>query len=138
MTERKQQIGSLHDSENGSHARPHRPTGAHTYSHNEVWDETTSTAASGGGAATARLADDGGGNVGGGAHHATGEIALILELCKGDALLDRLNREHAVGIGWHEARAALYVRKMLLAVRFCHDHGIVHRDLKVTEIILVL
>ena len=63
-----------------------------------------------------------------------GEIALILELCQGDELLERLNRERAVGVGWDEHRAGHYVRTMLLAVRFCHDHGIVHRDLKASAV----
>ncbi|CAM9182030.1 unnamed protein product, partial [Sphacelaria rigidula] len=53
-------------------------------------------------------------------------ICLILELCTGGELLSRLNK---VG-HYSEKRCMELVRKMLLAVRHCHSHGLCHRDLK--------
>jgi calcium-dependent protein kinase len=55
-------------------------------------------------------------------------IYLILELCKGGELLDRLNNQR--GHKYTEAIASKYVRTILAAVRFCHDLHICHRDLK--------
>ena len=56
------------------------------------------------------------------------EIFLILELCKGGELLDRLHQqaEHR----YSERTACKLIYTMLSAVRYCHAHNIVHRDLK--------
>ena len=56
------------------------------------------------------------------------EIYLILELCKGGELLDRLHQqaEHR----YSERTACKLIYTMLSAVRYCHAHNIVHRDLK--------
>lgn len=56
------------------------------------------------------------------------EIYLILELCKGGELLERLHGQpdHCYG----EMIACKLVFTMLSAVRYCHAHNIVHRDLK--------
>ena len=35
-----------------------------------------------------------------------------------------------------ERQAAQLIRKVLLAVKFCHDHGIIHRDLKPENLLL--
>ena len=55
-------------------------------------------------------------------------IFLVLELCTGGELLDRLQRqaEHH----YTERTACELVHTMLSAVRYCHEHNIVHRDLK--------
>ena len=55
-------------------------------------------------------------------------IYLILELCTGGDLLKRINEEkHS---HYDEKKACELVKSMLHAVRYCHEHGIVHRDLK--------
>jgi len=55
-------------------------------------------------------------------------LYLILELCTGGELLDKLNNQP--NHSFSEARTRKLVHDMLGAVRYCHDHHIVHRDLK--------
>ena len=43
-------------------------------------------------------------------------------------MLTRINQLERVR--YSEGRACELVQQMLTAVRYCHDHGIVHRDLK--------
>ena len=56
------------------------------------------------------------------------EIYLILEICRGGELLDHLHDspDHK----YTEAVACKLIYTMLSAVRYCHAHNIVHRDLK--------
>ena len=54
------------------------------------------------------------------------KIYLVLDLCTGGELLDRLHLEHH----YSEKVACKLIHTMLAAVRYCHDHNIVHRDLK--------
>lgn len=56
------------------------------------------------------------------------EIFLIVELCKGGELLDRLHEQ--MGHRYSERTACKLVYTMLSAVRYCHANNIVHRDLK--------
>ena len=53
-------------------------------------------------------------------------IYLVMELCTGGELFDRLAKRTR----FEEKDAARLTSKMLAAVRYCHDHGVVHRDLK--------
>jgi calcium-dependent protein kinase len=55
-------------------------------------------------------------------------IYLVLELCKGGELLDRLHEQK--GHQYSEKIACKYVHTMLSAISYCHSHNIVHRDLK--------
>ena len=56
----------------------------------------------------------------------TNTIYLVMELCTGGELYDRLAKlQH-----FREHDAARLVSKMFTAVRYCHDHGVAHRDLK--------
>lgn len=55
-------------------------------------------------------------------------IYLILELCRGGELLDRLNEQK--GQHYSERVACKYIHTMLTAIRYCHSRSIVHRDLK--------
>ena len=56
------------------------------------------------------------------------EIFLILDLCKGGELLDRLHEQ--TDHRYNERTACKLIFTMLSAVRYCHAHNIVHRDLK--------
>eukprot|EP01041_Mallomonas_annulata_P015615 gene15615-32979_t len=56
------------------------------------------------------------------------EIYLVMELCTGGELLDRLQKQHQHHYSEHVA--CKLVHTILGAVRFCHERHIVHRDLK--------
>jgi len=56
------------------------------------------------------------------------EIYLVMELCHGGELFDRLDEQP--DYHYTEAACARLVKQMLSAVRYIHDKGIVHRDLK--------
>jgi len=61
-----------------------------------------------------------------------GEMYIIMELCTGGALVSRMkNHRH----GYGEAAAATIVEKILSSIIYCHHHGIVHRDIKLDNLI---
>jgi len=53
-------------------------------------------------------------------------ISLVLEVCTGPGLLVALHRQRF----FSEQACSIMMRQMLSAVRHCHSHKIVHRDLK--------
>lgn len=61
-------------------------------------------------------------------------IFLIMHLCQGGELLDRLHAQK--NSRYTEKMACKYVKQMLDAVRYCHDNNIVHRDLKLENFLL--
>jgi len=61
-----------------------------------------------------------------------GRMYIVMELCTGGSLVSRM-KTHRHGYG--EAAAATLVEKMLSAVLYCHHHGIVHRDIKLDNMI---
>lgn len=56
------------------------------------------------------------------------KIYLILELCRGGELLDRLHEQ--TDQHYSEYMACFYVHRMFGAIQHCHANHIVHRDLK--------
>lgn len=61
------------------------------------------------------------------------DVCLILELCTGGTLLDRLRSKYR---GYFcEFDACRYIYSILGAVAYCHAHNIVHRDLKLENIV---
>ena len=64
-----------------------------------------------------------------------GEMYIVMELCTGGDLVSRLRKtgnRHGVG----EAGAATLMEEMLSAVLYCHQHGVVHRDIKLDNFML--
>jgi len=61
-----------------------------------------------------------------------GEVYIIMELCTGGSLVSRMkNHRH----GYGEPATATFIEKMLSAVLYCHHHGVVHRDIKLDNMI---
>ena len=56
------------------------------------------------------------------------EIYLVQEVCKGGELFDRLDEQP--DYHYTEAQCARLVKQMLSSVRYIHNKGIIHRDLK--------
>ena len=61
-----------------------------------------------------------------------GIMYIIMELCTGGSLVSRM-KTHRKGYG--ERAAATLVEKMLSAIIYCHHHGVVHRDIKLDNMI---
>jgi len=61
-----------------------------------------------------------------------GSIRLVLELCEGGELYDRIQQKQY----YTEQEAKLCCQKLLEAVAFIHGRGIMHRDLKPENILL--
>ena len=60
------------------------------------------------------------------------QLHIVMELCSGGALVSRMKR-HRHGYG--EAVARKLVEKMLSATLYCHQRGVVHRDIKLDNFI---
>ena len=57
-------------------------------------------------------------------------IYLIMELCTGGELFDRIVDNTEKGVQFTEKQAANLFKQMMSAINYCHKNGIVHRDLK--------
>ena len=65
---------------------------------------------------------------------------LVLELCTGGELFDRIVEEaekHGEGQAFDEKGAATYMQQILGAMRYLHAQNFVHRDIKSTNILLL-
>jgi len=59
-------------------------------------------------------------------------IALVFEYLNGGDLLEHISKNGRLT----ETQAKPIFKQLLEAVKFCHDHGVVHRDLKAENIII--
>lgn len=57
---------------------------------------------------------------------------LVMELCSGGRLLDQMRRD---GL-FSEQKAANLIKELMLVLKYCHDMGVVHRDVKPENILL--
>ncbi|KAL0422422.1 UNVERIFIED_CONTAM: Serine/threonine-protein kinase PEPKR2 [Sesamum latifolium] len=62
----------------------------------------------------------------------TESFYLVMELCSGGRLLDQMARE---GL-YSEQKAANIIKELMLAIRYCHEMGVVHRDIKPENVLL--
>lgn len=58
---------------------------------------------------------------------------IIMELLTGGTLISCLKERHRNG--YNEAAAATITEKMLSAILYCHQHGVVHRDIKLDNML---
>lgn len=57
---------------------------------------------------------------------------LVMELCAGGRLLDQMAREGP----FSEHKAANLLKELMLVIKYCHDMGVVHRDVKPENVLL--
>ena len=58
---------------------------------------------------------------------------LVTELCPGTDLFTDLEENEFM---YDESKASIIIRQILEAVAYCHDKGIVHRDIKPDNIMI--
>eukprot|EP00586_Coscinodiscus_wailesii_P003692 CAMPEP_0172487786 /NCGR_PEP_ID=MMETSP1066-20121228/17001_1 /TAXON_ID=671091 /ORGANISM="Coscinodiscus wailesii, Strain CCMP2513" /LENGTH=883 /DNA_ID=CAMNT_0013254611 /DNA_START=232 /DNA_END=2883 /DNA_ORIENTATION=+ len=68
-------------------------------------------------------------------YESTTEIYLVMELCVGGELFDRLDEQP--DYHYTEQDCARLVKQMLKAVRYLHSKGVVHRDLKLENFLFM-
>ncbi|CAD6245537.1 unnamed protein product [Miscanthus lutarioriparius] len=57
---------------------------------------------------------------------------LVMELCHGGRLLDEVAREGKLS----ERRAANVIKELMAVLKYCHEMGVVHRDVKPENVLL--
>ncbi|XP_018414138.1 PREDICTED: obscurin-like [Nanorana parkeri] len=60
-------------------------------------------------------------------------LSLIMEICCGEELLDRLFRKHSIT----EREVKLYIRQLLEGLTYLHEKNILHLDIKPSNILMV-
>ena len=60
-----------------------------------------------------------------------GNIYLVIELCEGGDLFSRiLHHYERLKQAMTESHVAFMMQQILSATKYCHDRGIIHRDIK--------
>jgi calcium-dependent protein kinase len=64
-------------------------------------------------------------------------IYIVMELCNGGELFDRIIKRTEMGNPFTEKEAATIFKQLMSAVSYCHSNKIVHRDLKPDNLLLL-
>ena len=64
-------------------------------------------------------------------------IYIVMELCNGGELFDRIIKRTEMGNPFTEKEAATIYKQLMSAVSYCHSNKIVHRDLKPENLLLL-
>nr|XP_043627923.1 serine/threonine-protein kinase PEPKR2-like [Erigeron canadensis] len=60
------------------------------------------------------------------------DFHLVMELCSGGRLLDQMRQD---GL-FSEQKAANLIKELMLVLKYCHEMGVIHRDVKPENILL--
>ncbi|CAA7409087.1 unnamed protein product [Spirodela intermedia] len=71
-----------------------------------------------------------------GAYESYGCVHLVMELCAGGELFERISSRNAAGRSYSEKAAAAACREIVNVVDVCHFMGVIHRDLKPENFLL--
>jgi hypothetical protein len=70
------------------------------------------------------------------------EVRLIMDLCRGGDLFDAIaearrdNQAKGLDVALSETASCNVTRQLFSALAFCHQHGVVHRDVKAENVLL--
>ena len=62
-------------------------------------------------------------------------LYLIMEICKGGELFDRLSKRAKEGKLYTEKESCEIFKKLITGINYCHSHGVCHRDIKPENIL---
>ena len=62
-----------------------------------------------------------------------GTVHIVMEMCTGGMLVSRMKTHRN---GWSEQAVATMMEQVLSAIKYCHSNGVVHRDIKLDNIMM--
>lgn len=53
-------------------------------------------------------------------------LHLVMELCSGGRLIDEMSRNGC----YSEHQAAKLIKELIMVIKYCHEMGVIHRDIR--------